>query len=71
MQQNRHFHIHLVSQVLQPDKIKQTDAGLRKKRISLLRDMMMHMAPMAIRNRLNSTSMAAATFRSAGVRRNS
>lgn len=48
-----------------PDRIKQKDAGLRKKMISLLRDMVMQMAPITIRNRLNRANMAAATFRSA------
>lgn len=42
------------------------DAGLRKKRISLLSDMVMQMAPITIRKRLNMASMAVATFRSAG-----
>lgn len=42
------------------------DAGLRKKRISLLSDMVMQMAPITIRNRLNMANMAAAMFRSAG-----
>lgn len=51
--------------IYRPDRIKQTDAGLRKKRISLLRDMVMHMAPITIRNRLNRANMAATTFRSA------
>lgn len=45
--------------------MKHTDAGLRKKRISLLRDIVMHIAPITIRNRLNRANMAAATFRSA------
>lgn len=38
---------------------------MRKKMISLLRDMVMQMAPITIRNRLNRANMAAATFRSA------
>lgn len=42
------------------------DAGLRKKRISLLSDIVMHMAPITIRKRLNMANMAVATFRSAG-----
>lgn len=42
------------------------DAGLRKKRISLLSDMVMHMAPITIRKRLNMANMAVAMFRSAG-----
>lgn len=45
--------------------MKHTDAGLRKKRISLLRDIVMHIAPITIRNRLKRANMAAATFRSA------
>lgn len=49
--------------------MKQNDAGLRKNRISLLRDMVMQMAPITIRNRLNRANMAAATFRSARGRR--
>lgn len=48
-----------------PDRMKHTDAGLRKKRISLLRDIVMHIAPITIRNRLKRANMAAATFRSA------
>lgn len=46
--------------------MKQTDAGLRKKRISLLSDMVMQTAPISIRKRLNMAAMAVATFRSAG-----
>lgn len=46
--------------------MKQTAAGLRKKRISLLSDMVMQMAPITIRKRLNMANMAVATFRSAG-----
>lgn len=42
------------------------DAGLRKKRISLLSDMVMQMAPITIRKRLNMAIMAVAMFRSAG-----
>lgn len=42
------------------------DAGLRKKRISLLSDMVMQTAPITIRKRLNITNMAVAMFRSAG-----
>lgn len=42
------------------------DAGLRKKRISLLSDMVMQMAPITIRKRLNMANMAVAMFRSAG-----
>lgn len=45
--------------------MKQTEAGLRKNRTSLLSDMVMQTAPIAIRNRLNMASMAAATLRSA------
>lgn len=44
--------------------MKQTEAGLRKKRISLLRLMVMQMAPITMRKRLNMVNMAAATFRS-------
>lgn len=44
--------------------MKHTDAGLRKNRISLLRAIVMQMAPITIRNRLNRASIAAATFRS-------
>lgn len=40
------------------------DAGFRKNRISLLRDMVMQMAPITIRKRLNKANMAAATLRS-------
>lgn len=39
--------------------------------ISLLRDMVMQMAPITIRNRLNRANMAAATFRSAHRKRTS
>lgn len=49
--------------------MKQTDAGLRKNRISLLRDMVMQTAPITIRNRLKRANMAVATFRSAQGRR--
>lgn len=47
-----------------PDRMKQMDAGFRKNRISLLRDMVMQMAPIAIRKRLNKANIAAATLRS-------
>ena len=40
------------------------DAGFRKNNISLLRDMVMQMAPITIRNRLNRANIAAATLRS-------
>lgn len=49
-----------------PDRMKQMDAGFRKNRISLLSDIVMHMAPITIRKRLNMASMAVAMFRSAG-----
>lgn len=52
-----------------PDRMKQMEAGLRKKRISLLSDMVMQMAPITIRKRLNMANMAVATFRSAGEAR--
>lgn len=51
-----------------PDRMKQTDAGFRKKRTSLLMDMEMQIAPITIRKRLKRANMAAATFRS-GQRR--
>ena len=49
--------------------MKHTDAGLRKNRISLLRDMVMQMAPITIRNRLTRANMAVAMFRSVQERR--
>lgn len=49
--------------------MKQTDAGFRKNRISLLSAMVMQMAPITIRTRLKRANMAAATFRSAEGRR--
>lgn len=52
-----------------PERMKQTAAGFRKKRISLLRDMVMQTAPIAIRKRLKRASMAAATFRPAHRKR--
>lgn len=48
-----------------PERTKQTEAGLRKKTISLLSAMVMQMPPIAISNRLNSDNMADATFRPA------
>lgn len=52
-----------------PERMKQTAAGFRKKRISLLRDIVMHIAPITIKNRLKSANIAAATFRSAQRKR--
>lgn len=51
---------------LTPDRMKQTEAGLRKKGTPLLRDMAMQMAPMAIMVRLRRASTAAVRFRSTG-----
>lgn len=49
-----------------PDRMKQKEAGLRKKATPLFSAMAMQMEPMAIMVRLRSASMAAAKFRAAG-----
>lgn len=49
-----------------PDRMKQKEAGLRKKGTPLLRDMVMQMEPMAIMVRLRRASTAAVRFRSTG-----
>lgn len=49
-----------------PDRMKQKEAGLRKKGTPLLRDMAMQMEPMAIMVRLRRASTAAVRFRSTG-----
>lgn len=46
-----------------PDRIKQKDAGLRKKGTPLLRDMMIQMAPITIMVRLINAKTAAARFK--------
>lgn len=51
-----------------PDRMKQKEAGLRKKGTPLLRDMTMQMEPMAIMVRLRRASTAAVRFRSTGSR---
>lgn len=52
-----------------PDRMKQKEAGLRKKATPLLSAMAMQMEPMAIMVRLRSARMAAAKFRAAGETR--
>lgn len=55
-------HMHAIS----PDRMKQKEAGLRKKGTPLLRDMVMQMEPMAIMVTLRRASTAAVRFRSTG-----
>lgn len=47
-----------------PDRMKQKEAGLRKKCTPLLRDMAIQMEPMTIMVRLKRAKTAAARFRS-------
>lgn len=49
-----------------PDRMKQKEAGLRKKATPLFSAMAMQMEPIAIMVRLRSARMAAAKFRAAG-----
>lgn len=56
----------LHTQQLLPDRMKQKEAGLRKKATPLLSAMAMQMEPIAIMVRLRSASMAAAKFRAVG-----
>ncbi len=52
--------------IVRPDRMKQKEAGLRKKGTPLLRDMMIQREPITIMVRLKRAKIAAARFRSDG-----
>lgn len=59
MQRGNHYEV-------PPDRMKQKEAGLRKKGTPLLRDMAIQMEPITIIVRLKRAKTAAARFRSEG-----